>query len=718
MSSAAVKAGGVFVEIGADPTKFFAALKGVNKSIASIGSAMSSAGIKLSAIGAGAVGPIFASAAAFASVGSTLSDMSKRTGVAAESLSVLKFAAEQTGTDMAGVETALKKTQKAIFDAGSGSKEAADALAMVGLSAGDLAGLSADKQLGKISDGLMAIKDPGARAAVAMQIFGKAGTDILPMLEGGSAGMEAFAAEANRLGLVMDSETAAKADSLGDAIDAVSASMKMAFIQIGAAVAPMLTELAHGLALIAADAGRFIAKNQQFISTVLKGGAALFIVGGAITGIGQSLKGLSEGITLIVKGFGLFSALASPVLLVAAGIGAAVFALYKFRDQIGAALGPVAGLVKQAASAISEGFKPAVSDGIAVFGDLAQTATTTFSAIYDAVAVGDLSGAMDVLWAGLLAGWLRGTEALMSYVDPWVAAFQDVFTDIGSSIFIAWDKIYTDSAALLNTMGAFIMGFFDNIANAVMATFDNLVASIQIAWTRVQGFITGARDTKERVQKIKDKKAARAEQRQQERPGVESRILSTYRKNQQAESDRKERAKAIQGDAQATKEGRQANNQQRAADRRAATVAAEGALKSLVGGKAEMRARNAQADDLLWQIKSATSVDQLAGVGGLGDQFMTLRDLGRLTSEQEKMLSDALDKAAEGLTGTATAAQAGATAAGDQSATSKAEVAGTFSSTNLGQIFGGSSFAERTAKAAEETAKNTRKIDDGGKVAA
>ena len=70
MSAGAVKAGGVFVEIGADPTKFFAALKGVNKSIGSIGKAMTSAGTKMAAMGAGIVGPIFASAAAFANVGS------------------------------------------------------------------------------------------------------------------------------------------------------------------------------------------------------------------------------------------------------------------------------------------------------------------------------------------------------------------------------------------------------------------------------------------------------------------------------------------------------------------------------------------------------------------------------------------------------------------------------------------------------------------------
>jgi hypothetical protein len=715
MSAGAVKAGGVFVEIGADPAKFFAALKGVNKSIASIGKAMTTAGIRMSAIGAGAVGPIFASAAAFASVGSTLSDMSKRTGVAAESLSVLKFAAEQTGTDIAGTESALKKMQNAIFNAGNGSKEAADAFATVGLSVADLAGLSADQQLGKIADGLLAIKDPGTRAAASMQIFGKAGTDILPMLEGGSVGMEAFAAEAKRLGLIMDSQTAAKADSLGDAIDSVSASMKMAFIQIGAAVAPMLTELAHGLAAIASNAGRFITKNQQFVSTLLKGGAALFVVGGAITGVGHSLKGLSEGVTLIVKGFGLFSALASPVLLVAAGIGVAVVALYKFRNEIGNALGPVPSLVQQAAVAIGDAFGPAVADGTVVLGDLAKTATTTFNGIYEAVAAGDLSGAMDILWAGLVAGWLRGTEALMSYVDPWVTTFQDAFTIMGAEIYKGWDALWVSVGSALNTAGAYLMGAFDNIINPILAMWDKLEAGILKSWNYVQSFFKKGFDLKKENEKVDSEMSARARKREIERPGVNARVEKATKDNVAAEGAMIRRRDAVdantQGAIAATE--RDAGNARRAADRRVATVAAEGALKSLVGGKAEMRVRDSQADDLLWQIKSATSVDQLAGVGGLGDQFSTMRDLGRLTSDQETMLSDALDKAAESITATAGAGAKGAAA-------SKAEVAGTFSSTNLGGMGFGSSLAERTAKAAEDTAKGVKELvgQGGGKVAA
>jgi hypothetical protein len=699
MSSGAIKAGGVFVEIGADPTKFFAALKGVNKNIGSIGKAMSSAGTKMAAMGAGVVGPIFASAAAFANVGSALFDMSKRTGVATESLSVLQFAAEQTGTDMGGVETALKKMQKAIFAAGGGSKEAAEALAMVGLSAGDLEGLSADQQMGKIADGLMAIEDPGARAAVAMKIFGKSGTDILPMLEGGSAGMAAFADEAKRLGLVMDSETAAKADALGDAIDSVKSSMKMAFIQVGSAVAPILTQLAQGLAIVAASVGKFISENQKLVVTVMAGGAAMFAAGTAITGVGYSLRGLSGGISLVLKGFALFSALASPVLLVAAGIGAAVFALYKLKDQIGAALGPVASLVQEAAGAIGEGFGPSVSDGIAVLGDLATTATTTFNGIYEAVAAGDLSGAMDILWAGLLAGWLRGVEALMSYVDPWVAGFQNTFTYLGTEVAVAWESMTT--ALTSNEWGATLLGVVDNIVNGVMVAFDAMVAAVRKSWNYVQSFIVDGYDLAAENKKVDSEMSARARQRAVDRPGVDGRVQAAIQNGDKMRAESAGRVDAMRASANQIAQGRIDQSAQNMIDRRAATAAAEGNLASMESPPIDVAS-------LASNISGSQSLDEL---GKYGSQLSKLIEGDKLSTEQEDALLAAYRDVQNGIA-TADALKKGT------DTTSMGSVAGTFSSFNLAGSFGGSSLAERTAKAAEETAKNTRKIDDGGKVAA
>jgi TP901 family phage tail tape measure protein len=421
------------------------------------------------------------------------------------------------------------------------------------------------------------------------------------------------------------------------------------------------------------------AMSAAWLGTAARGVATF--VGSAVAGIGAYLAATAMAVAGSVASAAAVAAAwlapLAPLLLLSAaavGVGAAV---KQFGPQIAGAFSGLAGYVTEAGGAIAGSFSTAVSDGIVVLGDLAKTATTTFNGVYEAVAAGDLSGAMDVLWAGLVAGWLRGTEALMSYVDPWVAAFQDVFTDIGSGIVIAWDKIYTDSAALLNTMGAFIMGFFDNIANGVMATFDNLVAGIQIAWTRVQGFITGAEDTEKRVQAIKDENAARAEQRMQERPGVNARTDKAAKENAQAETQRQDRAAAVMSGAEADKAARQAENQKRAEDRRAGVVAAEAVLGDLTARKQIERDAAKKAAE---EIASTTGVSA--------------------ASPGEK------------------AATAGAGAAGAESATSKAEVAGTFSSVNLGGMGFGSSLAERQLKTLESIDRNTKNAPGEGKVAA
>jgi hypothetical protein len=131
--------------------------------------------------------------------------------------------------------------------------------------------------------------------------------------------------------------------------------------------------------------------------------------------------------------------------------------------------------------------------------------------------------------------------------------------------------------------------------------------------------------------------------------------------------------------AEADKAARQGENAKRAAERRAGVVAAEDRLTELTTAKqSERDAAKKAAEEI-----AATTGASAASPG-------------------EK------------------AATAGAGAAGADSATSKAEVAGTFSSTNLGGMGFGSSLAERTAKAAEDTAKGVKELVDqgGGKVAA
>jgi hypothetical protein len=97
-----------------------------------------------------------------------------------------------------------------------------------------------------------------------------------------------------------------------------------------------------------------------------------------------------------------------------------------------------------------------------------------------------------------------------------------------------------------------------------------------------------------------------------------------------------------------------------------------------------------------------------------------LMERGNVSGEMESKLLDAyyaafsrvnIDSASASAQKDATA---GAGAAGADSATSKSEVAGTFSSVNLGGMGFGSSLQERIAKASEDTAKGVGQLVDQG----
>jgi len=838
MSAGAVRAGGVFVEIGADPRKFFSALTKVNKSLGNMGRSLSSGGGRLAAAGIGMAAPIAAAVqqgAAFestllnirASTGATSAqidqikassmDMSKALGVgpteaaqgmlellkAGMSLDSVLGGAGQTALEFAKVgEMDVAQAAVVMSDAMNvfkvSSDVAANALssaadasstsiaqmseafsmssAVAGLAGQSIEDLSATLAIlanngVKGSDAgtsvktmLMRLMAPADDAVGALDQLGlsvasfrgadgqmKPMVDIIGTLNQAMGGLDQtakddlfrriFGADAIRAASILATtgvdgfngmrEAMASALPVGEKYKLLMSGLAGSAAKVFAALQRMAIAVSDAVAPALASVGPFITgfidglaklatENKEAILLFAQVAAAAIGIGAAMATVGYALQALSGSIGLVLKGFGLFSALASPVLLVAAGIGAAVFALYKFKDQIGAALGPVAPLVQQAAGAIGEGFGSAVSDGMVVLNDLAATATTTFNGVYEAVAAGDLSGAMDVLWAGLVAGWLRGTEALMSYVDPWVAAFQDVFTDIGSGIYIAWDSIYTNSKSILNTMGAYILGFFDNITNGVMNTFDTLVQNIQIAWARAQGFVTGAKDTEQRIQAIKDKTALDKEKREQENPGIEGRTAKAEQENKDAEQDRKDREQAIRDDAQATKDGRQAENQRRAADRRAATQAAEQNLAGVVSGKDEGRKDAATAAELMKSLGSASSLDDITNIGASIDALV---ERGNISNEMQSKLMDSyyaafsrVNVASAASSPSEQAATANAGAAGADAATSKAEIAGTFSSVNLGGMGFGSSLAERTAKAAEDTAKGVGQLVQQGAV--
>lgn len=143
----------------------------------------------------------------------SLEKMSQRVGISIEDLSTLRHAAELSGTSVENFEKSIAKQSRGLLDATLGIKEAADAYDMLDISYKDTEGnlRATDEVMMDVADRFSVMEDGGKKTALAMKIFGKSGTELIPMLNGGSEAIRAMQQEARDLGIEISTKTAKEA---------------------------------------------------------------------------------------------------------------------------------------------------------------------------------------------------------------------------------------------------------------------------------------------------------------------------------------------------------------------------------------------------------------------------------------------------------------------------------------------------------------------------
>jgi hypothetical protein len=345
-----VRAGGAFVEIFTKDKALEAGLDRAAKRLKSFGDAANDVGKNMAKFTGLALAPIALAGRLFATMGDQIAKASVRTGIAAEQLSALRYAAEQSGTDFAGLENGVRHMQKTLTEAAAGSEEATDALRSLGLTVGDLSGLKPDEQFRLIADQIAKIPDATFKAATAMKVFGKSGTELLPLMEGGSAGIRELEQAAKRLGLTMDTATAKAAEEFGDRVDDLGKVAKMAAFNVGAALAPSLREVALATTAAAAKASEWIREHRDVVATAGKVVLGLATLTAGTAGLAFAVGKAAESLRLLARAASL--AIAHPIV---AGVTAAASAFLAARAAIDAYVGSLTRLNDASAAQLRAG---------------------------------------------------------------------------------------------------------------------------------------------------------------------------------------------------------------------------------------------------------------------------------------------------------------------------------------------------------------------------
>ena len=227
--------------------------KGFGKSVGGASGGMS----KMVPIAAAAAVALAAVAAVAMKVGEAFDRMdeaakkARSMGMAAQDLMAFQHAAELGGVSADQMATALQKMQKGIGEGLAGTGMAKDAFERMGISMEQIGKLPAKEQMFEIADAIAAIKNPAERAAAATAIFGRAGADMLPVLEGGSAALKAQEDDLKSLqGTLSDADFKAIEDS-NDAWTRFGTAMEGIWNQLAVAIAPTMEWIGNTLADIA-----------------------------------------------------------------------------------------------------------------------------------------------------------------------------------------------------------------------------------------------------------------------------------------------------------------------------------------------------------------------------------------------------------------------------------------------------------------------------------
>jgi hypothetical protein len=120
-----------------------------------------------------------------------LEKMSEKTGASVEALSAIRSAAKLVGVDMDAVAQGIGKLDVAMVSAAAGSGKAADAFTSLGVSVLDSSGKmrSTDDVMLDVAVAFSKLEGGALKTADAVAIFGKAGKELIPVLnELGTAG--------------------------------------------------------------------------------------------------------------------------------------------------------------------------------------------------------------------------------------------------------------------------------------------------------------------------------------------------------------------------------------------------------------------------------------------------------------------------------------------------------------------------------------------------
>lgn len=225
-------------------------------------------------------------------MGGKLNDLAARTGETAGNLSILQRAFQNAGAGADAVGPTINRLQRAIIEAGEGGQQQARAFQKLGLNLEEIKAKTPTAQLQAVAKALQGVGNDSDRGAIAMQLLGRSGGELLPLLRAMGVELDVARGQLGGLPGVMDRANQAF-DTIGDNMAAIGAKTTEFAAGLLEKVAPALADLTTRLANI--DAAGFGAQLSEYLERTLAWISSTFRLGEALNQVEVAIAGITSG---------------------------------------------------------------------------------------------------------------------------------------------------------------------------------------------------------------------------------------------------------------------------------------------------------------------------------------------------------------------------------------------------------------------------------------
>lgn len=534
--------------------KFTASLSKVRSDLATVAKnfALIGTGVAAGATAAGAA--VFGLAKSGAEAADAAGKAAQKTGLQVDAYGHLEFAAKQADVSQEQLVAGLSKLNKAIAEAAQSTIKAGDATDASGVKVTRFGGAitkatDATKAAGSIFDRVgIKIKDVNGKlrpteaivqdlaeafarmpdgalkSALAIELFGKAGAELIPFLNQGRDGIRDLGKEAEKLGLIFTPAEAALGDRLGDTLDSLAGAIFGIKRKLGLLFAPIVLagaeafrdfivqnkdailafgqEVARVTAGVLGDLLHLLSGNSQNIKNpwIREWGAAVVQFGNDVAGVFNGLvlpafKALREGAQFVADAINKISG--SDITGGELALGAAVLSLVGAFSLLASTVGVViagitllAGLVGGIPLAIGAAIVAAGVALVLFWNEAKAGAAEGWQAISDAAAaawqliVDGVTG----LWENIVAAFQQGRQmaidAFNGIVEAIVEAWGGLTGRLGDIARQIVDRVVSAFQGITARISAILNGIVDiarSILNRVSSLVDSVISKIKSA---------------------------------------------------------------------------------------------------------------------------------------------------------------------------------------------------------------------------------------------